>query len=171
MTTGSHRLTAVMYWATLASLVLWPLAIVAVVWFAPLSDPPLTMPDGYTPTDGRLRLGALASVPAALAMLWTLQRMHLLFRQFRQREVLTHRAARLIRQIGTGLLLVAVFRILAHPVQSLVLTLPAPVGSRMVSVNFSSSDLGFLLAAGLMVVIGWAMEDAARAADENRSFV
>ena len=38
-------------------------------------------------------------------------------------------------------------------------------------VGISHSDIGFLLLAGLLTVIGWAMSDAARAADENRAFV
>lgn len=171
MTTPLPRLARVMEWATLAALVLLPVVFGLVVWFATPAQLPFAMPDGYEPTAARLRMGALAVLPATLALGWTLHRMYLLFGQFAGQDVLTRRAARLIRQIGTGLLAVAILRILATPLQSLIVTLPAMPGSRMVSVNVSSSDVGFLLAAGLMAVIGWAMEDAARVAEENRGFV
>ena len=41
----------------------------------------------------------------------------------------------------------------------------------MISVGIGHAEIGFLLVAGLLTVIGWAMTEAARQAEENRAFV
>lgn len=165
------RLARLMDIATLAALCALPLSVLAGAWMAEAADLSFPLPEGYIPARTHLWAALAVGTLPMLALGLTLWRMHLLFRQFRRGDVLTHGAARLIRRIGTGLLAVAVLRIAVIPVQSLIVTLAAPPGSRQLLVSLSSADLGFLLAAGLMAVIGWVMEDAAHAAEENRGFV
>ena len=41
----------------------------------------------------------------------------------------------------------------------------------MIAIGVDGGTAGFLLSAALLVVIGWVMREAARAADENKDFV
>ncbi len=165
------RLARLMDLATLAALCALPLAVLAGAWVAEPADLPFPLPEGYVPAPARLLTALAVGALPMVALGLTLWRMHLLFRLLFSGNVLTHGAALLIRRIGTGLMAVALLRIAVIPAQSLIVTLAAPPGSRQLLLSVSSADLGFLLAAGLMAVIGWVMEDAARATEENRGFV
>jgi len=46
-----------------------------------------------------------------------------------------------------------------------------PVGQRQLSVGVSHTEIWFVLTGGLLMVVGWALVEAARQADENRAFV
>lgn len=171
MTSRIHLVARIMDWATCLALALLIPVVVIGFWSVSVATLPFSLPLGYEPGMSRLRLGLLPHLPVVFALAWTLLQMHRLFAGFRAGEILTQNGAILIRRIGMGLLAVAVLRILATPLQSLIITLPAPPGLRSLVISLHGADVGFFLAAGLMAVIGWAMEDAARAAEENRSFV
>ena len=94
-----------------------------------------------------------------------------LFALYRRGQILTDAAAERIRRIGAALVVLAVAGTLLHTAQALLLTIDNPAGQRHLVLSLSSDSLGFLLSGGLLVVIGWAMREAARAAAENASFV
>ena len=50
-------------------------------------------------------------------------------------------------------------------------SLANPPGERVLTISLEGADLGQVLAGGLMVVIGWAMREAAVVAEENRGFI
>lgn len=169
---GARRLEV----ATTLALILLPIAILAALILAPPSSrtiaeyfPGIPVAEGTRPVQIRAAL-AVGLVTAALLM-WILDRMRRLFGLYRRGIVLTADCARLIRQIGTGLALVAAARILATPLQTVILTANAPPGQRQVALSLSSDAIGLLLAAGLITLIGWAMAEAARIDEENRGFV
>lgn len=112
-------------------------------------------------------VGLLPWVPV-IGALWSLQALFSLYRRGRS---LTRDAAERIGVIGVLLMAVAVLGVAAHTAQLLLLTLGNPPGQRVLAIGIDSSDIGFLLAGGLLVVIGRAMTEAARAVDENRGFV
>lgn len=117
--------------------------------------------------------GLLYAINIASAVLvWlTLWNMRALLSLYSMGDVLGQDAALRIRRIGTLLLALAIWGVLSHTLTVVALTWPNPPGERSLSIAFSNTDLFLFLAAGLMSVIGWAMTEAARIADENRGFV
>lgn len=113
-------------------------------------------------------LVGLAPWLAVMAALWNVQA---LFALFRRGAALSHDAANRIRDIGLCLMAVAALGVIAHAGQLLLLTGGNAPGERVLAIQFGSAEIGFLLAGGLMIVIGRAMAEAARAVAENRSFV
>lgn len=111
---------------------------------------------------------ALVSVALTCAVLWNIRA---LLRLFSQGDVVGPETARIISRIGTLLLVLATYSVVAHTLTVLALTLGNPPGGRSLSVAVNSTDLFLFIAAGMMIVIGLAMSEAARIADENRAFV
>ena len=112
----------------------------------------------------------LQFLPVAV-LLWTLNQMRLLFLSYQRKDVLTDQCARLMQRIGFGFLALAIVPFVLIPVQSVLLSWANPAGQRSLTVSLSTDMLGFALAAGLLIVIGWAMRDASDVAAENRAFV
>lgn len=117
---------------------------------------------------GVLYATAIVSLALVLLALWN---MRALLALYAMGDVLGQDAALRIRRIGTILLALAIWSMLAHTLNVAALTWNNPPGTRALSVAVGNADLFLLLAAGLMTVIGWAMSEAARVADENREFV
>lgn len=141
------------------------------LWSPQLAPIGLDLPEGYTPSIAARRLALSVSLLQMIPLVWALDHLRRLFAGYRRGAVLTADAARHIRKVGLGLMLTALLRLLAQPLSAIALTAAAPPGSRMLVLGLSSNELGLLLAAGVMAVIGLAMEDAAKAAEENRGFV
>ncbi|MGL4319925.1 MAG: DUF2975 domain-containing protein [Paracoccaceae bacterium] len=112
-------------------------------------------------------MGLLALIPALYALL----HMRRLFRLYLAGQVLTAPAARHIRQIGLALVTIGCTGPLIPTLQTLIMTADNPAGQRMLQISLSSDNLGFLLAGGLLTVVGWAMTEAARVAEDNQGFV
>lgn len=129
----------------------------------------LSVSDDVTQTQRWLALSA-GLVPLAILM-WTILQMRRLFALFAQGSVLTRTVAGQIRRIGQGFLVLALAPFVVIPVQSVLLSWANPVGERSISVSFSSNMLGFAVVSGLLILIGWAMAQAADVAAENESFV
>ena len=154
----------------LAAALLWQ---GAVAWADPqsvVSDWPglsgSTRPTPFTAT-ASVALGGLALIPALFALL----EMRALFQRYRRHEVLTPTCARHIRRAGRWLVVTAGVQLILPTLTVLLLTASNPPGERMLSVSLSSQSLGFVLAGGFLTVIGWAMAEAARAAEENAGFI
>lgn len=105
------------------------------------------------------------------AVIYTLEQSRRLFAQFSQRRIFDFATSDIITRIGVGLLIVVCSATLVYTLQVLILTWTNPVGQRALSIMFDDSDVGFLLSAGLLMIIGWAMRDATSLAEENREFV
>jgi len=131
--------------------------------------PRVPLPDTVAGWQIGLALGLHLLTVAVLY--WILESMRRLFRLFSAGEALSPLTAVLIRRIGLGLVVMVPARIVVSSLTILVLTLSAPPGERMLSIGIGDEDVWLLLAGGLMAVIGWAMAEAAAAAQENREFV
>jgi len=143
---------------------LWPVSANLQVLFAghPAHGAPPTMAVAVALFVALIGLGLI------MAALYDLRG---LLRLYRRGAALSHAAARRIGRIGAWLLMLAVHGLLAYPILSVLLTMGAPVGERQLVVSVSQAQIGFLLAGGIMTLIGWAMRDAAALAEENRGFV
>ncbi len=166
-----RRLAGWLRGATLACQIALPLILGGVFVAFSLGLLVAPMPAGADPSGLFLWLGAAAGLLPAIALMWALDLLRRLFARFQDGDVLTEGSAVLIRQAGKSLLILAALKIAAHPLQTLLLTWQSPPGSRMVSLEIGQAEIGFVLVAGLLTIIGWAMSEAARMADENKAFV
>ncbi len=114
-----------------------------------------------------LAVGSFALI-AAMAALW---HMHRLLMCYQSGEAISPRTARIILRIGQSLLVAALMSILSVPIQTVLLTLHNPTGQRSVAIGIDTQDMGFVLAGGLLVLIGWVMREAVGLAEDNAAIV
>ena len=112
----------------------------------------------------------LAALPA-LAIEWGLWNAALLFRTYAAGSVLTEVAGRRLRHFGAALIALPVLAFLIHPLGSFLLTMNNPPGQRQIALSADFGGLILVVAGAIIIGIGWGMVEAARVADENRSFV
>ncbi len=170
-TSRLHRMATLLHGVTLACEIALPILLALALFRASAREALTWIPDGADPRGAFLLLGTAAGLAPALALIWALDILRRLFARYRDGEVLTEASARLIRQTGKAFLVLAVLKIASQPLQSLLFTWQSPPGSRMVSLSLGQAEIGFLLLAGLLTLIGWATTEAAQAVDENRAFV
>lgn len=169
-----QKLSGLLYGVALALSVVLPL-LVLVYAAAGVSDPASLLSrtpmiaEGTRVTQTQAGLVAAVGIVSVLPMVAALRAMARLFDQYRAGNVLSAENAGTILRIGRALLLVAVFTVLTPTLQTLILSWNAT--QRTLAVGLDGGTLGFLMAAGLVTVIGWAMGEAARIKAENEGFV
>lgn len=104
-------------------------------------------------------------------LLFVLWHVRALFGLYAQAEVLSARCAERIVIAAQGLLVMGVAGAVGYTVNVLILTMLNAPGQRAISVALSDTELGFWLAGGLLLVIGWVMRHAAQVHEENRGFI
>ncbi|QTN36904.1 DUF2975 domain-containing protein [Cognatishimia activa] len=172
----SKSLARLLKWACTTVLVALPLLILAYVFFE--RPTPANASDIYTdvmilsapPTWAFMLANAfsLGSLVVLLAMVLNMRR---LFDHYSQGRVLTFESAKLLQRIGRFLLAVALLRLVSYPVLSVLLTLGNPEGQRQLSMALTEGDIGFLIAAGFVFLVGTAMHEAAQNAEDIKGFV
>lgn len=168
------RLSETLYWSALVLSAVLPL-IVLLYAARGVMEPAslLSRVSGLgadTPV-GRTQAGLVAAVVliSVLPMVAALRAMARLFDRYRMGDVLSDANAETILHIGRALVLVAAFTVLVPTLQTLILSWQAP--QKMLSIGLDGGTLGFVMAAGLLTVIGWAMREAAQIKAENEGFV
>lgn len=168
------RLSDTLYWLSLVLSVLLPLVVLFHAGLG-VADPPSLLDNapGIAPDTpvSRVQAGLVAALAlvSVLPMIAALRAMVSLFDSYRAGQVLSAQNAETILRIGRALLLVAVFSVVITTLQILVLSWNAPL--RTLAITLNQGTLGFVLAAGLLTVIGWAMREAAQIKAENEGFV
>jgi hypothetical protein len=172
--TRLSRLSDMLYWTVLVLSAALPMLALFYAGMGVL-DPasllaraPEVAPDTLV-TRGQAGLVAAVTLVSVLPVVAALRAMARLFDRYRTGEVLSQDNADTILGIGRALILVAVFTILTPTVQTLILSWNA--GQRTLKLALDGGTLGFLIAAGLLTVIGWAMREAALIKAENEGFV
>lgn len=169
-------LPTVLYFGTWTALLAAPVLLVALVVMGQFSPDAVREAFPNVPVsdvlsdDQIICAGVVGLIPWAIGA-WVLFQMQALFALYRDNRALTIEAARTIRNLGAGLVLIAVAQVVTRTVQILMLTSANADGERMLAIQFGFAQVGFILAAGLMVVIGRSMVEAARAVDDMRGFV
>lgn len=147
-----------------------PLAVVGMLmWQGPQT--PYGLGVSQDASQSQLWLSALVGLAPMVVGVWILMTMRALLGLYAQGHALSVEAAGDIRRIGLGLVLMGLLPLLIRPVQSVLLSWNNPAGERALTVGVGSGDVGFLLGGALMLLIAWAMAEAAEAAAENRAFV
>jgi hypothetical protein len=168
------RLSRVLYWTAINLAYLLPLLIVFYISRG-LFDPEVLLdkfpliPRGTSVTPFQATVTAAIAVAALFPMIAALLAMSSLFNRYRHGEILSDGCASDILRTGRAMLFVAVATLLVPTLQLLVLSWNAP--ERLLQIGVDDGTLGFLLSAGLLTVIGWAMREAARVKAENEGFV
>ena len=168
------KLSGILYAAALALSVVLPLGVLVYAGQA-VSDPASLLsrapmvPAGTLVTKAQAGLVAALGLLSVLPMVAALRAMARLFGQYRLGVILSADNAATILRIGRSLILVALFTVLVPTLQTLILSWNA--AQKTLSIGLDGGTLGFLMAAGLLTVIGWAMCEAARVKAENEEFV
>lgn len=134
-----------------------------------LAYPEITIATGITELK-RITLLILLCLPLAVT-LYGLWNVRMLFDCYARGVVFSPVPASYIRKVGLAMLINVVLSVPIHTFGSVLLTHDNPAGSRQLSVTVSSDTYLLLLLGGLLVVIGWVMQEAARISDENNRFV
>lgn len=106
-----------------------------------------------------------------VVMVYTLWHMARLFGLYAGNQPLGLPAADTIRRAGQGLLVMAILGTLGYTTEGLILSLDQPPGGRVLIVQFGTKEIGFLLAGGLMLMVGIVTSQALAIAQENEGFV
>lgn len=114
----------------------------------------------------------LASGCVAMALqLFVLWNMRALFGIYAQGFALSARCGTHIARIGAGAIAIPFGWMFYDVMSSYLLTRNNPVGEGQVSLGISGSSLGLMVGGGMLLLVGAAMMEAAKQAEENRSFV
>lgn len=173
--TPDGRLSTVLYFFTTVSIVVFPLAVLAgwlmrddaLLFAATQTGAPVTA----EPTQLQLGISFLIGLAPVAILVFILVLMRRLFALFRAGDALTIDAGHVIQRIGKWFVVLAVVQFVLVPVQSVLLSWGGAVGTRALSVSFTSDMAGALLAAGLLIVIGRAILQASDIAAENKEFI
>lgn len=179
MSTRLPRLAAALQFLATLCLIVGPLFLLFLVAMLVLpGDVDVTVGDGaYTIPGDRVWttwtnwVGIFVFYIPILFGLMAIFRMRQLFRLYRLGDPLASNTGPLIRSIGFYLMLSAVLGILVKPIGLVLLSLSSPPGEGAITVSLTTSDVGFILVSGLLMMIGWSMSEASRIAAENREFV
>jgi hypothetical protein len=113
---------------------------------------------------------AIGFLPAVFMWL-AIYKMCGLFALYHRGDPLAPQAGPLIKSIGSYLLTGALLAVAVVPAKTGLMSWNNPVGERSISIAVNSSTVGFILVAGLLLLIGWSMTEASKLAAENREFV
>jgi hypothetical protein len=169
-------LSNLLYWVCTIAAYALPLFIIAFIlrgWFDPallVAQYPI-LPTDVRVTPFQATLVAAVAVVATYPLVATFLGMRRLFGRYRSGEILSDACAADILRIGQALFAVAAMTVLVPTLQIVVLTWHIGLGQRLLSIGIDSSTLGFLLSGGLLIVIGWVMREAAKAAEDAKGFV
>jgi mannose/fructose/N-acetylgalactosamine-specific phosphotransferase system component IIC len=169
-----RNLSAMLYWGALGLSVLVPLVVLVYAGKA-VTDPGTllsqvpSVPAGSPVTTVQAGLVAAVALVSVLPLVASLRGTVRLFGAYRDGEILSAANADRVLRIGRNLVLVAVFSVLVPTLQTLILSWNA--AQKVLSIGIDGGTLGFLMAAGLLTVIGYAMREAALVKAENEGFV
>jgi len=103
--------------------------------------------------------------------LFVVWHMRALFGLYAEGEALSRACAVHISKVGLGLLVFPLTAVLFDMAASVLLTMGNPVGERELVLSFDSDEIAGALGGALLLLIGAAMKEATRQAEENRAFI
>ncbi len=168
------RFSTWLYWAATVLVYVLPLIVIISLLRGHLDPPALVAryPILAAATPVTQLQAALVIAVAVIALLPTIAAFMAtasLFDRYRRGEVLSDGSADDILRIGRAMIFAALATVLAPTLQILILSWNA--AQKTLQIGLDGGTLGFLLSAGLLTVIGWAMREAARVKADNEGFV
>lgn len=174
MTLVSTRMGSWLAPLTLGFALLLPL-LNMVLWLLPSSTEFIarhlaslpTAPLALTPR--ALVVGAMLASLQLFILSYGLWAMARVFKLFAHRE--PFQAGAYVQRFGYALLLAGGLSPLFRTLLGLVITFDNPLGQRILMISFSLTDLMLALVGVLLVMLGYALQEAAVIAEENRQIV
>ncbi|MGL6211790.1 MAG: hypothetical protein ACRC14_18355 [Paracoccaceae bacterium] len=160
------RLSLWLYWTASVLVVVLPLTVLLALlngW----ADPPAlgarfpALPEMTVITQTKAAIVTLIGALTLPVLIVLCLQMRALFGRYARGEVLSAACAGHIRRIGQMLGVLAGLGVLVPTLQMLALTYDNPVGQKVLSIGLTGETLGYLLAAGMLMVVGWVMGAAA----------
>ncbi|WLG33554.1 DUF2975 domain-containing protein [Pseudomonas simiae] len=117
-------------------------------------------------------LGAIlvSSVPL-VALASGLNHLCRLFQGYARGEYFSYSAAVHLGKVGRGVILWVISSFICTPILSILVTLHAPPGQRLLTISFTSADFVALFLAGCIAVIARILVRASEVDSENQTFV
>jgi len=106
-------------------------------------------------------------IPISLSM-WAFYNLIKVFKNYEKGEVFLAENSRFIRLTGYAILLNQLTAPFQEALITLAVTFQNPVGERLISMSFGTSQLEKIVVAGLIILISWIMEEAQILKDEER---
>ncbi len=132
-------------------------------------------PNGLTvlvpPSAGTVYALLAAGSIAFGLQLFVLWNMRALLRLYAQGQALSAACGGYIARIGMGVIAIPFGGMFYDAMSSYLLTRHNPAGQGEVAIGIQGTSIGLMVGGGLLLLVGAAMLEAARQADENRSFV
>lgn len=166
-----------LFWLTTAvmiALVLMLLTFVAMPEFAKatlMRNAPDDLNILVTPSIATVYALLAAGCVAFGLQLFVLWNMRALLRLYAQGQALSAACGGHIARIGAGVIAIPLGGIFYDVMSSYLLTRHNPPGQGEVSIGIQGTSIGLMVGGGMLLLVGAAMLEAARQADENRSFV
>ena len=108
---------------------------------------------------------------STLLFLYALDQLRRLFGTYMAGDVVSDKSAVLIQKAGFGLLFSGLVELMIPFIAAAVTWATNGPAEYAELESFGISELGFIFAAGILIVIGWAMSDAAHIAEEHKAIV
>lgn len=102
---------------------------------------------------------------------WALWALGRAFDAIAANDALTAESGLWTRRAGLGFLAAAIVMILSHPLNTAIMSIGAPPGSRFISVAFTTGEFLALIVSGALIVFGHVIAVAVAIDEENRGFV
>ena len=166
-----------LFWITTASMagmVLMVLVVAAMPEFAKstlVSNAPKTLNILTVPSTGTVYALLLTGCVAMAVQLFVLWNMRALLRIYGQGRALSADCGAHIARIGIGAIAMPFGWMFYDVMSSYLLTRNNPAGQGEIAFGIAGSSIGLMLGGGVLLLVGAAMLEAARQAEENRSFV
>ena len=112
-------------------------------------------------------IGFMTSVLPASALLYGLIKIRKLFSFYKEGIIFSFEHVGTFKSISKALLLWVLLSIMYESAKSVLFTIGAPLGSRVLSVTFTSAEMATLMVGGMLLVIAWVMEEGRILAEEK----
>lgn len=104
-------------------------------------------------------LGLLASLLPQSALIYGLVNLRKLFAFYREGILFSFEHVSILRSTSKALVLWVLFSMLYESSKSILFSVGAPPGSRVVEVTFSTAEVTTLIVGGVALVIAWVMDE------------
>lgn len=116
-------------------------------------------------------ISASISIAANIPLLLALWQIRCLFEMYRDLDVFLSKAASRMRRFAAYVIGFALLQPLAGGVLSVVTSMNNSPGHRVLSISIADTGLAIIFLGAAMIVIAYALEEAHRLSEENKSFI
>ena len=176
-TSKFRGMARLLYWVVTVAMLAVLIAMVAFFVMPDLArsmlvdNAPKGLPILSEPSVGVIYALLLISSITVSVQVFIMWHMRALLDLYAEGQALSRACAGRIWRIGIGFVVLPLTGVLYGTASTMLLTLGNPVGERQISIGVSSAQLTAIVGGAMLLLVGVAMQEASKQADENRSFV